>query len=58
MKKNFLKKTSGVPQLKNCKKRFLDPNILIYISVDAVFNGDHENHNYILFGQMHFENTI
>ena len=58
MKIFFLKKTCGVPQLKNSKKMFLDPNILIYTSVDAVFNGDHENHNYILFGRMHFENTI
>ncbi len=56
--KNFLKKTCGVPQLKNSENVFWDPKILIYISVDAVFNGDHENHNYILFGRMHFENTI
>ncbi len=58
MKKIFLKKTCGVPQLKNSKNVFLDLNILIYISVDAFFNGDHENHNYIFFGRMYFENTI
>jgi hypothetical protein len=46
IKKKFLKRPGGDPSQK-ISKIFLDGKIPIYTSVDAVFNGDHENHSYI-----------
>ncbi len=53
-KKKFLEKSlRGTPAIKILKKLF-NPNMLIHISIDAVFDEDYENHRHFFIGLKKF----